>query len=139
MNLQPKYNTMKSKIVILICSLFLASFCYANMQYEVSHSKSIPHGNEEIVLIGQLDITHRPDDIEAYTDQNNVYVLFHRDFGYVSITLYAESGATVYSDVVNTDVQQIVIIPFTGVPDGIYTLGLENAFGNSEGGFNKGS
>ena len=134
---------MKSKTALLISLLFVVSICNAHLQHDTTkqlfNEQSNPHGYEEIILIGQLDITHGPDDIEAYTDQNNVYVLFHRDFGYVSITLYAESGAMVYSDVVNTGVQQTVIIPITGVPNGIYTLVLENAFGNSEGDFSKGS
>lgn len=90
-------------------------------------------------LVGQLDYNTGHDDIEAYVDGNNVYVYFHRDFGYVSISLYNETGLMVYSNVVNTSVQQTVIIPISGTSDGTYTLMLENAFGILEGDFNKGS
>ena len=46
-------------------------------------------------------------------------------------------NVSIYTDVVNTSVQQTVIIPITGAPNGTYTLVLENTTGYAEGEFNK--
>ena len=80
-----------------------------------------------------------PNDIEAYADENYVYIYFHRSFGNVSLSLYNATGLLVYSDVVNTTVQQTVIIPITGTVDGTYTLVLENVNGYIEGEFENGA
>ena len=43
----------------------------------------------------------------------------------------------IYNDVVNTAVQQQLVIPITGFVDGIYTIVLENATGYVDGDFEK--
>ena len=120
---------MKSKTVIVICLMLVLSICKAE--------KNIPDGTELIDLYGCLALNAGPDDIDAYTDQDYVYIDFHQNFGNVSISLYNEMGIMVYSDVVNTAVQQTVIIPIMGSTGGTYTLVLENATGYAEGAFNK--
>lgn len=98
---------------------------------------SIPYGAEEIDLHGQLDLNAGPNDIEAYLYQNSVYVYFHQSFGNVHITLYDPNGSIIYNDVVNTAVQQLVIIPITSQAEGNYTIVLENPSGYLDGDFEK--
>lgn len=132
---------MKSKVTFIIFFFLVSLTGNAFILHDESNyslgENSVPHGNDEIDLYGHLDLTHEPGEIEAYTDQNTVYVVFNRSFGYVNITLYNESGLSIYTDVVNTSVQQTVIIPITGAPNGTYTLVLENTTGYAEGEFNK--
>ena len=75
--------------------------------------------------------------IEVGVSENIIYISFHRDFGAVSITLYDPNGLTIYNDVVNTAIQQLVVIPITALNEGIYTIVLENAFGYADGEFEK--
>ncbi|MBR3699878.1 MAG: DUF3244 domain-containing protein [Bacteroidales bacterium] len=96
-----------------------------------------PTGADRIELKGLLDINHGPNDVEAYADQNFVYIYFHQNFGYVSVTIYGPNGLIVYSDVVNTAVQQQVIIPITGFIDGVYSVVLESVTGYADGEFEK--
>ena len=51
-----------------------------------------PSGADRIELMGLLDINHGPNDVEAFADQNFVYIYFHRNFGNVSIALYNPTG-----------------------------------------------
>lgn len=96
-----------------------------------------PPNQTPIVLNGRLDYNQGPNDVEAYTDQVNFYVVFHRCFGIVSITLFNELGVSVYSDVVDTAIQQTVVIPISGNPSGTYSVLLESGLGFSEGDFSK--
>ena len=96
-----------------------------------------PTTAEQIHLQGLLDTNAGPDDVEAYVDGNYIYVSFHRNFGNVSITIYSPSGSIVYCDVVNTAIQQLVVIPITEFLDGIYTIVLENVTGYADGDFEK--
>ena len=90
---------------------------------------------ETIQLMGLLDTNAGPDDIEAYFDGSTVYVCFHRSFGSVNITLYDPSNVMVYNNVVNTEIQQLVVIRLNSLTQGVYTLYLENTFGYSNGEF----
>lgn len=117
-------------------TLFLLVFCLVGIS-GMCVTTDPPTGLQEIHLNGKLDNNHGTSDIEAYIDQVNVYVVFHRCFGVVNITLYNESWVSIYSDAVDTAIQQTVIIPISGTPQGTYTLVLENAFGYSEGDYDK--
>ena len=99
--------------------------------------KGIPHGYEEIELRGLLATMVGPNAIEAGANDDAVYIGFNQSFGNVNISIYNGSGAIVYNTVVNTDVQQVFIIPFSGVASGTYTVELNNANGYAEGDFNK--
>ena len=46
-------------------------------------------------------------------------------------------GGLVYSTVVNTNVQQTIIIPFSNVLSGTYTVEVSNTNGYVEGDFDK--
>lgn len=118
----------KRLLLLFLCIISLSGIC---------KTTDPPNGADEIHLMGHLDLNYNLDEVEAYVDQNNVYIYFHQNFGDVSISLYNELGSLVYSDVVNTAVQQTVIIPITGSTDGTYTLILESFTGYVEGEFDK--
>ena len=118
----------KRLLLLFLCIISLSGIC---------KTSDPPSGAEIIDLMGRLDVNVGPNQIEAYVDQNNVYIYFHQNFGDVSISLYNELGSLVYSDVVNTAVQQTVIIPITGSTGGTYTLILESFTGYAEGEFDK--
>lgn len=130
---------MSRKTAIVTCFILAFSLCKADVVKfnGINCENDIPDGNEIIELIGMLDYSQGPNDVEAYTDQMNVYVVFHRSFGLVNITLYNEFWVSIYSDVVNTSVQQTIVIPITGTSEGVYTLVLENANGYAEGDYVK--
>ncbi|MBQ8957019.1 MAG: DUF3244 domain-containing protein [Bacteroidales bacterium] len=78
-----------------------------------------------------------PNAVVAGANDNAVYIGFNQDFGNVSISIYNEAGLVVYSTVVNTSVQQEVIIPFTSAASGTYTLELSSTNGYADGDFDK--
>ena len=121
---------MRTKILLLFC---LFALCVT----ATSDPTDPPTTAQQLIINGQLDTNAGPNDIEAYVDGHYVYVEFHRDFGAVSITLYDPNGLTIYNDVVNTAIQQLVVIPITALNEGIYTIVLENAFGYADGEFEK--
>lgn len=103
----------------------------------VMETSEIPHGSDEIYLQGSLVLNSGPNAIEAGYNENSVYIQFNQNFGYVDVTIYNPDGLIVYNDVVNTAVQQFLVIPITGFIDGIYTVVLENAAGYVDGEFEK--
>lgn len=95
----------------------------------------IPHGYERIELKGDIFFGVGPNAIEAGASDDAVYIQFNQSFGNVDISIYSSSGALAYNTVVNTNVQTVVIIPFTAANTGSYTVFLENATGYAEGDF----
>lgn len=96
-----------------------------------------PPGYKEIGLQGSLAFSAGPNAIEAGYNNNSVCIQFNQNLGYVDVTIYNPNGLVVYNDVVNTAVQQQLVIPITGFVDGIYTIVLENATGYVDGDFEK--
>lgn len=94
-----------------------------------------PQGYEKINLHGTLMFGISPNAVVAGSNENSVYIGFNQDFGNVNISIYNGAGLVVYSTVVNTNVQTVVIIPFTAANTGSYTVFLENATGYAEGDF----
>ena len=94
-----------------------------------------PQGYEEINLQGTLMYGISPNAVVAGASDNAVYIGFNQDFGLVNISIYNSMGGLVYSAVVNTSVQQVVIIPITFATSGTYTVELSNAFGYADGNF----
>lgn len=132
---------MKRKTATLI-GLFALGLMTWNVQAEnfkmspeYNSENSIPHGYDDIVLRGDLATSTGPNAIEAGANDEAVYIGFNQDFGLVNISIYNSMGGLVYSAVVNTSVQQVVIIPITFATSGIYTVELSNAFGYAEGDF----
>lgn len=94
-----------------------------------------PQGYEVIELKGSLMYGINPNAIVAGVDKNAVYIQFNQNLGNVNIALYNENNVIVYSDVVDTSVQQTVIIPLS--TNGTYTVELSNASGYAEGDFER--
>lgn len=134
---------MKNKALIL-AGFFAFSLCawkveatipqqvYYGMESEDNH---IPSGAEKIELLGKLDYNAGPDDIEAGATENAVYIYFNQNFGNVSIMLYDASSNLLYNNVVDTSVQQLVVIPISSTVCGNCTVVISNANGYVEGGF----
>ena len=78
---------------------------------------------------------NNPNAIIAEANEEAVYIQFNQNFGNVSISLYNPNGLLIHNSVVDTSVQQQVIIPIQSNVDGTYTLVLENATGYVEGDF----
>lgn len=76
-----------------------------------------------------------PNAIVAGVSDVDIYLGFNQSFGNVNISIYNGMGGLVYSTVVNTDVQQVVIIPFNAAASGTYTVELSNANGYADGEF----
>ena len=104
---------------------------YSNIEVD-----NMPHGFEEIDLLGDLLFNIGPNAIEAGASDNDIYIGFNQSFGNVSISIYNSMGSIVYNTVVNTDVQHVVIIPFTAA-SGSYTVELSNTHGYVDGDFER--
>ena len=78
-----------------------------------------------------------PNAVVAGANDNAVYIGFNQDFGNVSISIFNEAGLVVYSTVVDTSVQQVVIIPFFSAASGSYTVELSSANGYADGDFER--
>ena len=138
-------NTMKRSIFLLICfcvlgfdTLTIRAF-NPRPTFVNQTSDDLPPSYDQIVLYGNLLLGVGPNAVEVGYNENSVYIQFNQNLGYVDVTIYNPSGLTVYSDVVNTAVQQQVIVPITGLVDGVYTIVLENATGYADGEFEKDS
>lgn len=130
---------MKKKNLLLVglCVFFLA-VCETrafNPQASTLSGKDLPHGYEELELHGNLMLSVGPNAIIAGVGEDAVYIQFNQSFGFVAISLYNESGVMIYYNVVNTSVQQVVVIPINNANSGSYTLELNNAVGYAEGSF----
>ena len=98
---------------------------------------NMPNEFEIIDLMGDLLLNVGPNSIVAGSSEDAVYIGFNQSFGNVNISIYNGMGGLVYNTVVNTDVQQVFIIPFSGVASGSYTVELSSANGYAEGEFDK--
>ena len=139
---------MKKKVLILaglcILGLFSWQIQAANMEHISSINTNyfnveddVPHGYDVIVLQGRLMFGINPNAIVAGASDDAVYIEFNQDFGNVNISIYNGMGGLVYSTVVDTNVQSVVIIPFTSAASGSYTVELTSADGYADGDFEK--
>ena len=134
---------MKKKALIFIglCALGLCTWeAQAINQQTIPFSiknilDNMPNEFDKINLMGDLMFVVGPNAIEAGASDDAIYIGFNQSFGNVSISIYNSMSSIVYSTVVNTDVQQVFIIPFTNAASGSYTVELSNANGYAEGDF----
>ena len=129
--------------------LFLLGLCafFFNNQTVLANDKNkvlcyeepdhLPTGADRIVLHGELMLNIGPNAIEAGATEDAVYIYFNQSFGNVSITIYNDSGLLVYTSVVDTSMQQYVVIPILSTAAGTYTVVIDNANGYAEGDFNR--
>ena len=135
---------MKTKALLLfgICAIGLCTWRaqavnIVPIPINISKTEDPPAGYEVINLKGTLMYGINPNAIVAGSSDNAVYIGFNQSFGNVNISIYNAMGGLVYSTVVNTNVQQTIIIPFSNVLSGTYTVELSNANGYAEGDFDK--
>lgn len=132
---------MKKKAIILACLCVLSLCAWQAQAMNVERSSAfyrednVPTGFEELTLQGTLMMGPCPNAIDAGANRNSVYLHFNQNFGNVSISIYNAEGNLCYSSVVNTNVQQTIIIPISGNNNGGYTVVLNNAIGFAEGEF----
>ena len=132
---------MKRKLllVVYLCTFGLCTWEAQALSHEQRSiaiiGDNVPTGFEKITLQGTLMYGNNPNAIVAGANESSVYIHFNQSFGNVSITITNETGHTVYYTVVDTSVQQTVIIPLTNAASGIYTVSLDNANGFAEGDF----
>ena len=137
---------MKNRLLFLV-SLFALSLCTWEVHAfntvpvptptQKSDIEEPPPGYEKINLMGDLLLNIGPNAIVAGSSDDAVYIGFNQSFGNVNISIYNGMGGLVSSTVVNTDVQQVVIIPFASVSSGSYIVELSNANGYADGNFDK--
>lgn len=127
---------MKKKLLYLVC---FCTFGLCAMEAQAVNLKSasiinvednVPTGFEVIELQGSLMYGVSPDAIVAGASRNAVYIHFNQSFGNVNISIYNADGNLCYNGVVNTSVQQTVIIPITSNNDGQCYIVLNNANGD---------
>jgi hypothetical protein len=135
-------SIMKNKALIFagLCTFTLCALQVQAINHETNpiyynEVDNLPAGYSKIDLRGKLDRNAGPNAVVAGASENSVYIAFNQDFGNVSISIYNEAGLVVYSTVVNTSVQQVVIIPFSSAASGTYTVELNSANGYVDGDF----
>lgn len=134
---------MKTKVLLFVTLIVLSLFYTRQVQAVNLVSAPIntleiadpPAGYEVINLQGTLMYGIDPNTIVAGVSDNDIYIGFSHSFGNVNISIYNDMGGLVYSTVVNTAVQPLVIIPITTAASGTYTVELSNTTGYAEGDF----
>ena len=133
---------MKTKTFLLVgfCAIGLCSWEAQAVNTKpipiiISEMAAPPQGYEKIDLQGSLMYGIGPNAIVAGASDVDIYIGFNQSFGNVNISIYNSLGGLVYNTVVNTDVQQVVIIPITSAASGSYIVELNNANGYAEGEF----
>lgn len=134
---------MKRIVLILIGLCFLGFLTWevravnpkTAPKYTIENN--MPNEYDRIELHGLLATIAGPNAIVAGASDDAVYIEFNQSFGNVNISIYNDMGGTAYSTMVNTDVQQVIIIPFSGVASGTYIVELTSANGYAEGEFGK--
>lgn len=99
--------------------------------------QNMPNGFDRIDLLGNLLYGVGPNAIEAGEKDDEVYIQFNQNFGNVNIAIFNSNGQQVYSTVVDTSIQQVVIIPFTNTAVDTYTIELNQANRYAEGEFER--
>lgn len=132
---------MKTKTIIVT---WLCLFCFyawtlqatnPETRFIIEESNDNPPGYEAIILHGDLSLNAGTTAVEAGFNETSVYIQFNQNLGYVSVTVINPYGLTIYTGVVNTAVQQLVVIPVSLSAEGIYTIVLDNTSEYAEGDF----
>ncbi len=130
----------KALVFTIICAIGLCTWAptVTSATIPVTNEYSnVPHGYDEIVLSGQLMLSAGPNAIVAGEKDDEVYIQFNQSFGNVNIAIFNSNGQQVYSTVVDTSIQQVVIIPFTNTAVDTYTIELNQANRYAEGEFER--
>ena len=132
---------MKNKVLLFVS---LCAICMGVWKVQAGNIETtpisfmeinIPNGYNEIDLHGELMFSVGNNAIIAGASDNAVYVGFNQTFGNVSISIFNSLGGLIYSTVVNTDIQQEIIIPLPTTTAGTYTVELNAFDGYADGEF----
>lgn len=133
---------MKNRFIslLVLSSVISCSYAvYATIPNKLEiHKEALdtPPG-EKIILLGTLMYGINPNAIEASVTDDAVYIQFNQSFGSVNIAILNGNGVQVYGTVVDTSIQQLVIIPFSNVASDTYTVVLNKADNYAEGDFER--
>lgn len=134
---------MKKKALLLVG---LCAFCLCTWDAQAFNNENVsitcmednlPVGYEQIHLQGTLMLGTGTNAIVAGANDNSVYLHFNQNFGNVHVLIYNASGNLIYSNVVDTSMQQTIIIPITSAVGGTCSVVLNNANGYAEGDFER--
>lgn len=134
---------MKIRILFLFCFCLLGISVLETQAlnpeslFIEEKSDELPPDYDLIELRGNLVLNAGPNAVEAGFNETSVYIQFNQNLGYVDVTIINPSGSTIYSGVVNTAMQQLLVIPMTFSTEGTYTVVIENASGYADGDFEK--
>lgn len=132
---------MKIRILFLFCFCLLGISVLETQAlnpeslFIEEKSDELPPDYDLIELSGNLVLNAGPNAVEAGFNETSVYIQFNQNLGYVSVTVINPYGLTIYTGVVNTAVQQLVVIPVSLSAEGIYTIVLDNTSEYAEGDF----
>ena len=107
------------------------------IRYNINEMDNLPTGYEEIILMGDLMMGNGPRPIIAGANDNSIYIHFNQSFGNVNILIYNAMGGLIYNNVMDTSMQQTMIIPVSGTFSGTYSVVVNNANGYAEGDFER--
>lgn len=130
----------KTLFFTILCVMVLSTWnaqAITTTTHSTCELNLIPNGYDEIILRGDMMFGIGPNSIEAGASDDAVYIQFNQNFGNVNIAIYNSNGQQVYSTVVDTSIQQVVIIPFTTAAADTYNVELSHADGYAEGDFEK--
>lgn len=132
---------MKKRLLFLFCFCLLGISVLETQAFNPepltidSNTNELPPDYDVIELKGCLVLNAGTTAVEAGFNETSVYIQFNQNLGYVSITIINPYGLTIYTGVVNTAVQQVVVIPVSLSAEGLYTIVLDNAVEYAEGEF----
>lgn len=119
--------------LLSLISIQAETFKHNDISNRIEESDNAPD-RTEIELQGNLLYNHGPNSVKAFVCTDYVQICFHRNLGYVNITLMNEAGSIVYNNTLNIAVQKTLHITLSD-SSGNYTLILDNANGYAEGDF----
>ncbi len=134
---------MKKRLLFLLCICLLGVSVLETQAFNLEplfieeNSDELPPDYDVIELKGSLVLNVGHIAVEAGFNETSVYIQFNQNLGNVTVTVYNPGGSTIYSGVVNTAVQQLLVIPMTFSTEGTYTVVIENATGYADGDFEK--
>ncbi|WP_160150091.1 DUF3244 domain-containing protein [Parabacteroides sp. Marseille-P3160] len=129
---------MKKQLLLIMCAGWLL------LPTQVNSGIFLLPENTEITETDPIDLEGKfntgglrsvVDPIIAQKQGNVIYITFIKQLGDILIALTDSENNQVYNVTVNTSVQQELIIPLSGLPEGVYTITFSNEKGMMYGDF----
>lgn len=129
---------MKKQLLLIMCAGWLL------LPTQVNSGIFLLPENTEITETDPIDLEGKfntgglrsvVDPIIAQKQGNVIYITFIRQLGDILIALTDSENNQVYNVTVNASIQQELIIPLSGLPEGVYTITFSNEKGMMYGDF----